>query len=90
MTLPPEREIGRALTGALHHSTGSYELVIGAIAAGGVGYLVDRLVGSVPVFTLLFGLAGFALAGYGLWNNYRTQMQAAAGARRTRAESRSA
>ena len=74
MTAAPEREIGRELTGALHDSTGSYELVIAAIAAAGFGFLIDRAVGTLPVFTLIFAMAGFIGAGYSLWLQYREKM----------------
>ena len=74
MTAAPEREIGHELTGALHDSTGSYELVIAAIAAAGFGFLVDRAFGIVPVFTLIFAVAGFIGAGYSIWLKYLDQM----------------
>jgi F0F1-type ATP synthase assembly protein I len=74
VTAAPEREIGRELTGALHDSTGSYELVIAAVGAAGFGFLIDRAFGIVPVFTLVFAIAGFIGAGYSLWLTYRAQM----------------
>lgn len=74
MTLPPEREIGRELTGALHHSTGSYELVVGAIAAALLGLWIDNVLGIIPVFTLIFAVAGFVGASYSIWLNYQAKM----------------
>lgn len=74
MTPSPEREIGRELTGALHDSTGSYELVIAALAAAGMGYLIDRAFGLVPLFTLIFAIVGFIGAGYSLYMQYQAKM----------------
>ena len=85
MTHPPEREIGTELTDALHQSTGSYELVIAAIAAAGLGFWIDSVLGIVPVFTLIFALAGFIGAGYSLYLKYQDQMAEANQARTSQA-----
>lgn len=74
MTRSPEREIGRDLTGALHDSTGSYELVVAALAAAGLGFLIDRAFGILPVFTLVFAIVGFVGAGYSLYLQYSAKM----------------
>ena len=74
MTHPPEREIGRELAGAMHHSTGSFELVIAALAAAGLGFWIDSVLGIVPVFTLIFAIAGFIGAGYSLYLKYQQKM----------------
>jgi len=76
VTLPPEREIGRELTGAMHQSTGSYELVVAAIAAAALGFWIDVVIGIVPVFTLIFSIAGFIGAGYSIYIKYQAQMVA--------------
>lgn len=89
MTAAPEREIGHELTGALHDSTGSYELVIAAIAAAGFGFLIDRAFGILPVFTLVFAIAGFVGAGYSLWLKYREQMAVVTADRSARVAGRS-
>lgn len=75
MTLPPEREIGRELVGAMHHSTGSYELVVAALAAAGLGFWIDYVLGIVPVFTLIFAIVGFIGAGYSIYLRYQEQME---------------
>ncbi|MEL6209963.1 MAG: AtpZ/AtpI family protein [Pseudomonadota bacterium] len=36
------------------------ELIVGIAIGGGFGYGIDWLFGSLPVFTLIFGLLGFA------------------------------
>ena len=77
MTLPPKREIGQELSSALNQSTGSYELVFAAIAAAGVGYLIDRGLGTSPVFLVAFALAGFIGAAYSIKLNYEAKMKAA-------------
>lgn len=35
------------------------ELVAGVVLVGGLGYLLDRWLGSLPLFMLLGGVAGF-------------------------------
>lgn len=77
MSQPPEREISRELSDALHQSSGSYELVIAALAAAGLGFWIDYVVGTMPLFTLIFAVAGFIGAGYSLWLKYQAQMAAA-------------
>lgn len=89
MTLPPEREIGRELAGALHHSTGSYELVVAAIAAAALGFWIDTVLGLRPLFTLIFAISGFIGAGYSIWIQYQAKM-ADADAERTERRSRTA
>ena len=74
MSKPPEREIGSELAGAMRHSTGSYELVVAAIAAAGLGFWIDSVIGIVPVFTLIFALAGFVGAGYSIYLSYQDKM----------------
>jgi len=74
VTRPPEREVGRELAGALHHSTGSYELVVGAIAAALLGLWIDSVLGLVPIFTLIFAISGFIGASYSIWLNYQAKM----------------
>ncbi len=74
MTHPPEREIGRELTGALHRSTGSYELVVAAIAAAALGFWIDTVLGIRPVLTLIFAMVGFVGAGYSIYLQYQEQM----------------
>ena len=78
------------MVGAMHHSTGSYELVVAAIAAAAIGFVIDSIFGIVPLFTLLFAIIGFVGATYSIWLKYRASM-ASAGARRTaRAEASNA
>lgn len=74
MSNPPEREIGSELSDAMRHSTGSYELVIAAIAAAGLGFWIDYVLGLVPLFTLIFAIAGFIGAGYSLYLQYQEKM----------------
>ncbi len=77
MTQPPEREIGRELTGALHHSTGSYELVVAAFAAAALGFWIDTVLGIRPILTLIFAVFGFVGAGYSIYLRYQAQMAVA-------------
>jgi len=58
----------------MHQSTGSYELVVAAIAAAAVGFGIDYWLGLTPLFTLIFSIAGFVGAGYSLWIKYQMKM----------------
>lgn len=84
MSNPPEREIGSELSDAMRHSTGSYELVIAAIAAAGLGFWIDYVLGLVPLFTLIFAIAGFIGAGYSLYLQYQEKMTTENAERETR------
>lgn len=84
MTHPPEREIGGELAGAMHQSTGSYELVIAALAAAAVGFWIDHVLGLTPIFTLVFAIAGFIGAGYSIYLKYTADMAEADAERTTR------
>lgn len=90
MTHPPEREIGHEMVGALHRSSGSFELVGGAVIAALVGFGLDRLFGLTPVLTLLFAVAGLVGASYSIWLNYQINMAAAADDRAQRRDGGSA
>jgi len=74
VTNPPEREIGSELSDAMRHSTGSYELVVAAIAAAGLGFWIDTVLGIVPVLTVIFAIAGFTGAGYSIYLSYQAKM----------------
>ena len=81
VTLPPEREIGRELAGAMHRSTGSYELVIAAIAAAALGFWIDSVVGTRPIVMIVFAVAGFIGAAYSIYLKYQAEMAEAEAAR---------
>lgn len=76
MTSSTEREISREMIGALHRSSGSYELVIGAIAAAFVGLGIDSLLGTRPLFMAIFAIFGFIGATYSIWHQYQVAMNA--------------
>ena len=62
------------LTQSVHRSSGSFELVLSAVLFSLLGVLVDRAVGTLPVFTLVFAALGFAGATISIWFRYRAQM----------------
>jgi hypothetical protein len=61
-----------------HRSTGSFELVLAPLLLGLLGFWVDRQVGTTPVLTVLFALAGISGAAIRLYYGYRYAMAALA------------
>lgn len=52
-----------------------FELTLTLVVIGGIGWLVDRLVGTSPIFTLTFALLGFAGIATKLWLGYDLEMR---------------
>jgi F0F1-type ATP synthase assembly protein I len=68
-----------------YRSTGSFELVLSPAILGFLGFLLDRAIGTVPIFTILFALAGIAGAACRVYYGYRyamAELEAATKARR--------
>ena len=76
-----------ALADAAHKSTGSFELVLGPVLMALLGLVVDRWLGTAPLFILLFTLWGVIGAAVSLYYRYRTQVSAV-GANANRGEPR--
>lgn len=55
----------------LNQSSGAYELVLSAVVFGLIGFLIDRQIGSTPVFLLIFSIAGLAGATISLYYRYK-------------------
>ncbi len=62
------------LTQSVHRSSGSFELVFGAVLFSLIGLVVDKAVGSTPLFMLIFAFAGFFGAAISIYYRYKTQM----------------
>ncbi len=70
-------------------SSGSYELVLGAVIFGLFGLLIDRWLGTTPLFILTFTIAGFAGAAISIYYRYKhriAQLQEESAALRSAAE----
>ncbi len=64
---------------ALHRGFGrslsvSFEIALVPLFAGGIGYLIDRVVGLVPVVTVVFALLALAAQGIKLYYGYGHDM----------------
>lgn len=57
-------------------STGSYELVLGPVLMAMFGLLIDKWLGTEPLFILLFTLWGVLGAAIGIYYRYRHQLAA--------------
>ncbi|MGE3245813.1 MAG: AtpZ/AtpI family protein [Beijerinckiaceae bacterium] len=64
----PGGETGKALSLGFRALS---EFVAGIIAGGGIGWLLDKALGTAPALLLIFGLLG-TVAGF--WNVYRVAM----------------
>ena len=62
------------MTSAAHRSTASFELVLGPVLMAILGLLLDRWLGTTPLFILLFTLWGAAGAAIGIYYRYRQQI----------------
>jgi F0F1-type ATP synthase assembly protein I len=62
------------LTQSVHRSSGSYELVLGAVIFGLFGLLADRALGITPALTIVFATGGFVGAFVSIYYRYRRQM----------------
>ncbi|MEX0769009.1 MAG: AtpZ/AtpI family protein [Microthrixaceae bacterium] len=62
-------------TRQLNRSHGSFELALAPVILGLFGLWLDRRLGTVPVFLILFTVLGFAGAGIKIYYTYRYQMQ---------------
>jgi F0F1-type ATP synthase assembly protein I len=61
-------------TRQLNRSHGSFELALAPVILGLLGLLLDRALGTVPVFLVLFTVIGFAGAGVKIYYTYRYEM----------------
>ena len=65
----------RDLTQQMGRTTGGYELAFAPFLLALIGYGLDRLVGTVPVFTILFAVLGIAGAVVKIYFQYRNEME---------------
>lgn len=71
MATSPKRE----LTEQMHRTTGGYELVFSPLLLALIGYGIDRLLGTVPLFTVTFAVLGLIGAVTKLYFSYRSEME---------------
>jgi F0F1-type ATP synthase assembly protein I len=62
-------------TRQLNRSHGSFELALAPVILGLLGLWLDRTIGTVPLFLVLFTVCGFAGAGIKIYYTYRYQME---------------
>jgi F0F1-type ATP synthase assembly protein I len=59
----------------MHRTTGGFELVFSPLILALLGYGLDRLFGTLPVFTIVFAVVGLAGAVAKLYFGYRVEME---------------
>ena len=56
-------------------STGSYELVLSPVLFALLGYLIDRWLGTVPVFTVIFAVVALLGVTVKIYFAYKHEME---------------
>ena len=69
------------LTRSVHRSSGSFELVVGAVLFALIGLLVDRWLETSPLFTVALAVFGFVGALVSIYFRYKHQMAEASAQR---------
>ena len=59
----------------MHRTTGGFELVFSPLLLALVGYGLDRLLGTLPLFTIVFAVVGLAGAVAKMYFTYRYEME---------------
>lgn len=65
----------REITEQMNRSAGGYELVFSPLILALIGFGIDKLFGTVPVFTALFAVLGLVGVVVKLYFNYRAEME---------------
>ena len=65
----------REITEQMNRSAGGYELVFSPLILALIGFGIDKLFGTVPVFTVLFAVLGLIGVVVKIYFNYWTEMQ---------------
>lgn len=75
-TNPPDEStpVTHQVTRSLHRSHGSFELALAPAIMALLGLWLDRTIGTVPLFTLVFAAAGIAGAFAKIYYRYRNSM----------------
>jgi len=79
------REISQDLTAGVVRSSGSYELVFGAILFSVIGLGIDYLLGTLPLFLTIFAVFGFLATALSLYRQYQYRMNIVSAQRDERA-----
>ncbi len=58
----------------MNRSTGSYELVVSPLILALIGYGLDRWLGTLPLFTILFAVVGLVGACIKIYYGYTSEM----------------
>lgn len=66
---------GRELTQQLGRTTGGYELVFSPLLLALIGYGIDRLFDTLPIFTIAFAVLGLVGAVTKMYFTYRADME---------------
>lgn len=59
----------------MNRSAGGYELVFSPLILALIGFGIDKLFGTVPVFTVLFAVLGLIGVVVKIYFNYRAEME---------------
>jgi F0F1-type ATP synthase assembly protein I len=65
----------RELTKEMHRTTGGYELAFSPLLLALIGFGIDKLLGTLPLFTIAFAVLGLVGAVTKIYFQYRTEME---------------
>lgn len=65
----------REFTQEMGKSTGSYELVLSPVLFSLLGYLIDRWLGTLPVFTVLLAVVALVAVSVKIYFAYKHDME---------------
>jgi F0F1-type ATP synthase assembly protein I len=65
----------REISEQVHHTTGSFELVLSPLLLALIGFGLDRWIGTTPLLTIVFAVAGLTGACIKMYCTYQYEMQ---------------
>lgn len=65
----------RELTQQMHRTTGGYELALSPVLLALVGFGLDKILGTLPVLTIVFAVLGLVGAVTKIYYQYRSEME---------------
>lgn len=59
----------------MHRTTGGYELAFSPLLLALIGFAIDKVLGTLPLFTIVFAVLGLVGAVTKIYIQYRSEME---------------